>query len=461
METQRQKLDTLGKRILNASRTELVLAMPFLAPPLSALDYVMDLSTTTVGTDAAFIRFHPNYLFQLYTGNPARLNRAYLHMLLHCLFGHMFSAPRYEDAALWNLCCDIAVEQVLDGMETDVTRRVTSDFRQQVYRELSAIGGALTAEKIYAFFTQAAESPLRSGRDDGALDFSDYTVLDKTAAEFFEDDHGFWERMRKDGDDDETEEQDLPLPLLPPAQFRLVKEQWERDAKRVQSELNLLSKEASKETGSLAWTLSAVYERRTDFKTWLRKLAVMREEARPDPEHFDMGMYQYGLSLYGNLPLIEELELREAKKIDELVIAIDTSASCAREQVQVFLNETASLLKQQETFFHRVDVRIIECDEQVQNEIRLSDVSEMEQYARAFTVKGGYGTDFRPVFAHIARLRAQGELRTLRGLLYFTDGYGTYPKDATPYETAFVFDTQSDYDDLHVPSWAVKLYMEE
>ena len=267
--------------------------------------------------------------------------------------------------------------------------------------------------------------------------------------------------MRDDINDHPEEDDDLPFPQmpLPPAQLRLVKEQWERDAKRVKSELDLLSKEASKETGSLSWTLKALYEQRTDYQTWLHKLAVMREEARPDPEHFDMGMYQYGLSLYGNLPLIEELELREAKKIDELVIAIDTSASCAREQVQRFLNETASLLKKQETFFHRVDVRIIECDEQVQNELRFRDVSEMEQYASSFTVKGGYGTDFRPVFSHIAHLRAKGEFRNLRGLLYFTDGYGTYPKDATPYDTAFVFDTQSDYEDSDVPPWAMKLYM--
>ena len=452
---QRKKSETLGKRILNASRTELLLAMPFLAAPLGALSYTMDLSTPAIGTDAVSIRFNPNYLFRMYTEQPARLNRAYFHMLLHCLFGHMFSAARFEDAALWNLCCDIAVEQVLDTMESDVTRRVTSDFRQQVYAELKKRVGTLTAEKLYAFFAHGA------AEEHASPDFTDYRVLDRIAAEFYEDDHGFWERMRDDETKDKREEEPVPLPEmpLPPARLRLVEEQWVRDAKRVKSEMDLLSREASGESGVLAWTLSALYENRTDYKTWLRKLAVTREEARPDPEHFDMGMYQYGLSLYGNLPLIEELELREAKRIDELVIAIDTSASCAREQVRRFLNETASLLKKQETFFHRVDVRILECDEHVQNELCLTDVSEMERYAQSFTVKGGYGTDFRPVFSYVARLRARGELRNLRGLLYFTDGYGTYPKEAPPCETAFVFDTAADYDDRAVPAWAAKLYM--
>ena len=35
-----------------------------------------------------------------------------MHMLMHCLFRHMFSAKQHEDAQLWDLCCDIAVEDV-------------------------------------------------------------------------------------------------------------------------------------------------------------------------------------------------------------------------------------------------------------------------------------------------------------------------------------------------------------
>ena len=440
MSAQREKLDALGRRILNASRTELTLSMRFLAAPLNTLDYVMDLATTTVGTDASFIRFNPNYLFRLYVEEPARLNRVYLHMLLHCLFGHMFSAPRFSDAALWNLSCDIAVESLIDSMDNDAIRRVTSDFREQVYDTLKRDIHVLTAEKIYDYLVNTGYS---------------------LEHEFLADDHGFWERLNPSEDKNDSDNKQPPLPdmPLPPAKLRLLKEQWERDAKRVKSELDLLSGEASKETGSLAWTLAAVTDARADFRKYLRTLAVAREEARPDPDSFHYGMYQYGLSLYGNMPLIEELEVREAKKIDTLVIAIDTSASCAREQVQTFLNETVALLKRQESFFHRVDVRIIECDDRVQHEIAFTDVSDITRYADAFTLKGGFGTDFRPVFRHIADLRARGELKNLRGLLYFTDGYGVFPKEAAPYDTAFVFDTQSDYSDRDVPPWAMKLYI--
>lgn len=37
---------------------------------------------------------------------------------------------------------------------------------------------------------------------------------------------------------------------------------------------------------------------------------------------------------YGNLPLIEPLEYKEVNRLEELVIAIDTSGSCSRELVQ-------------------------------------------------------------------------------------------------------------------------------
>ena len=72
-------------------------------------------------------------------------------------YGHLLGEAGYDYLSQANNHANdfdtegvVTTEQVLDGMETDVTRRVTSDFRQQVYRELSAIGGALTAAVIDA-----------------------------------------------------------------------------------------------------------------------------------------------------------------------------------------------------------------------------------------------------------------------------------------------------------------------
>ena len=73
-----------------------------------------------------------------------------------------------------------------------------------------------------------------------------------------------------------------------------------------------------------------------------------------------------------------------------------------------------------------------------------------------FKLRGGKGTDFRPVFRYIDDLMKEGKLKNLRGLMYFTDGRGIYPEKRPPYDTAFVFCDDS-YDDRDVPPWAMKL----
>ena len=127
--------------------------------------------------------------------------------------------------------------------------------------------------------------------------------------------------------------------------------------------------------------------------------------------------------------------------------------------MQIFLNETAALLASRDTFFHTVQIHIIECDDEVRRDVLIKDVEDMKRYAAGFQVKGGGGTDFRPVFAYVDELRHAGKLTKLRGLMYYTDGYGKYPEKPTDYETAFVLPRKGDVDDSHVPGWAVKLYI--
>ena len=49
----------------------------------------------------------------------------------------------------------------------------------------------------------------------------------------------------------------------------------------------------------------------------------------------------------------------------------------------------------------------------------------------------------------------------MKGMLYFTDGYGEFPEKAPDYDTAFVFDPLADINDKAVPDWAMKLYLKE
>ena len=288
------------------------------------------------------------------------------------------------------------------------------------------------------------------------------------------DDHSFWQRL-----EDEEEPQKNP-PGTPPGaprensgegqqeteqrsrDLRPVnpkEDEWKKNAEKIEADLDIMGKEKSQEQGSLSRILRFESRKRTDYREFLQRFSILREEAGIDLDSFDYGFYYYGMEMYGNMPLIEENEFREIRKVDSLVIAIDTSASCQKVLVQQFINETADLLSGIGSFFKKTEIHLIECDDRVQNDRLITDISQLQEYAREFEVKGGFGTDFRPVFNYIEDLRAAGQLENLKGLMYFTDGFGEYPKKPTDYDTAFVFWKDEELDDTGVPDWAIKLFL--
>ena len=70
------------------------------------------------------------------------------------------------------------------------------------------------------------------------------------------------------------------------------------------------------------------------------------------------------------------------------------------------------------------------------------------------------GTDFRPACAYVDEMVRKRRFKKLRGLLYFTDGYGTFPVQMPLYDTAFVF-MRDQYTDVDVPPWAMKVILDE
>lgn len=442
-----ERLREISEKILNETRTDLYLSLHFLGEALDSLPWQMDLSTTFVGTDAEYIRYNPTYLMDTYVREPKWMARTYLHILLHCLLLHpMAEIPGGEDPdrILWNLSCDIAVESIIDSLEDcPAVRRVLPDFRAEWYEKLENTIKVLTAEKIYRHLRQDPPDPLTEERL-----ISEFTLCD----------HEFWEELenRKKEGDRPDQKRDAGR-----EQSEERKEKWKDRSKRMMTELKNSGGGMSRMTGTLTRVLEVVNRKRMSYRDFLRRYAVVREEARVDPDSFDYGFYNYGMELYGNMPLMEENEYRESKKIEELVIAIDTSASCQATLVRHFLGETAAILRSRDTFFHRIELRILECDNQVQKDILIRSPEEMKQYLETFEVSGGFGTDFRPVFEYVESLRAEGHLKNLRGLLYYTDGAGLYPSRPTTYETTFVFWTDEKFFDRHVPGWCVKVYLGE
>ena len=66
------------------------------------------------------------------------------------------------------------------------------------------------------------------------------------------------------------------------------------------------------------------------------------------------------------------------------------------------------------------------------------------------------------MFAYVDDAVERGDLVNLGGLIYFTDGQGTYPARKPDYDTAFVFvDDASAAASPNVPAWAMKVELDE
>ena len=122
------------------------------------------------------------------------------------------------------------------------------------------------------------------------------------------------------------------------------------------------------------------------------------------------------------------------------------------------MKETFGLLKTGESFFAKCNIAVMQCDDAVRDLTFLHSTDELDRFAACLTLTGGGGTDFRPAFAKIEELRRDGTLRDLQGVLYFTDGKGTYPTRRPPYETAFLF-LETGTPPPDTPPWATRLVL--
>ena len=426
MEEAAEKLKSLGVSIFCAARDELYFSMRFLDVALSSFVYQMDSSVSPFGTDGAVMYFHPQQLGGLLRENRILVNRGYLHMVFHCIFRHMFK--RTDDERYWDLSCDIAAEHLIDGCDKRPVRWSRSLLRRETYRKLETGGRVMNAERIF--------------RELKAWELTE-KERSRLEEEFRTDDHRYWENR---GPERKKEPE--------------LSRKWQEINEKMETDLETFSKEASEENGSFLGQLRVENRERQDYREFLRKFSVLREEMGTDPDTFDYGFYSYGLTLYGNMPLIEPLETREVRRIADFVIVIDTSMSCSGTLVRRFLEETYSVLKQNDSYFRRVNVHIIQCDEKVHSDVKITSEKELKKYMDQFELYGEGGTDFRPAFAYVDELLGRGEFDDLKGLIYFTDGYGIYPSRMPPYKTAFVF-LEEDYRDADVPAWAIRLVLRE
>lgn len=423
---QAEELAAICRDILINARNELYLHLRFMDTALSSLRFLPDGAVKGAGTDGFSFHYQPEFLSGTYMRGRVYMNRLYLHSILHCVFSHMDTRGNRAEE-YWNLACDIAVESMIDGMGIKCLHRPLSPVRREFYMRIKEGVKVMNAQSIYRCLQ---EENLPEGR---------YLSL---AAEFYEDDHSLWEEQgNRSGRPNDR------------------KNRWDAVRQSMETEMETFSKKASEDAGDLLEQLKVENRERYDYREFLRKFTVLKETLQLDVDSFDYIYYDYGMRVYGNMPLIEPLETKETRRIEEFVIAIDTSMSCSGSLVRRFLEQTFEILSESESFFAHVKIHVIQCDDKVQSDRLITSREDLESYMSHMEITGGGGTDFRPVFQYVDSLRDKKELGKIRGLIYFTDGYGLFPVKPPPYDTAFIF-MRDDYSDAEVPPWAVKVILD-
>lgn len=419
---EKEIIENLAKDILSLSYDEILMDLRFLDVALFSLKIELKENMGAMPLLPGILYIDPVYLVEKYRKEKNYGTHLYLHSLLHHVFLHGFACENYDEK-LWNLAIDIAVENTILELGIAGARVEAEDAFRSKLRILKKQVPVLTAQKLYQYFRVYEPSK------DAYQEWRELTHYDE---------HRFWNQKEE---------------------LVLNAEEWKKIARRVKADLNSFSKNA---TGADAMmeNVKAGTREKINYDDFLRSFMVRGEVPKVDPDNFDYIYYTYGLALYKNMPLIEPLEYAEDNRIKDFVIAIDTSASCRGKLVEAFLRKTFSIMHSTESFFSKVNVHIMQCDHEVRQDTKITDVADFDEFMKNAKLIGFGSTDFRPVFEYVEELQNKKELTQLKGLIYFTDGYGLFPSSMPDYEVAFVYMGEDEHAP-QVPPWAIKIVLPE
>ena len=431
--------EQLALKLIDYARDELIIHLPyfnrailkmpvrFYEPKLVEEDIVGGFATNTKEMIC-----DPDLVIRMFEDNPVKLSRLILHTVFHCLYQHTY---RYEvlHKPLWDLACDVAVEREIMSLgigelrlEKDTEREVMCDIIRKKCHKMNA-------EVIYTHMIN---------------DKTDAADWLERAQLFKRDTHTIWASR------DTEFYEGLFLFDCNENEIDQAGAEWSRIFENVKKDKDVLEQGFGISPGSVTDYIGSVTGDDYDYSEFLMRFAKITEEVKVNNDEFDYIYYTYGLKEYGNMPLIEPLEYKESLKIYDFVIAIDTSGSCRGRVVKNFLKRTYSILKKSEVFGTKMNVHIIQCDNQIQDDAEIISDEAFERYIQNVNVTGSGGTDFRPVFQHVERMRKGGVFSDLRGLLYFTDGLGIFPEKEPKFKTAFIIMPQED-DIPQIPDWVI------
>ena len=476
MPVDNEKVNSLAVDVLNLSRNTLIINLRFMDKAISMLNYKSISELDGFAVDGTTIYYDPVAVLKSFSEERTRMARQYLHMVLHCIYQH-FWVSTLVNQDYWDLACDIAVEYTINDIGIDAVATNNAVRQLKEIEKLKPKVKYMTADMLYRYFMTSCPSEVEIAklRYLFSVDTHVSWYSPKLKEELLRRAEAGGESQKGDGEsqkdnakskgqtrafktDDEFAELGDASQLSPEEMEKLLQE-WKDIARQMKMDLETFSKEKGDGAGGLSQNLMAVTREKYDYAGFLKKFAILGERMKINNDEFDYIFYTYGLKLYERMPLIEPLEYKDVKQVREFVVAIDTSGSTSGDLVQTFVQKTYNILKEEESFFTRFNLHIIQCDAEVQEDVKITSQREFDEYLANMKILGQGGTDFRPVFSYVDELIANHEFTNLKGLIYFTDGFGTFPSKQPDYNVAFVY-VEEGYENPDVPVWAIKLVLQ-
>lgn len=420
------RTDALSGEVLTLARNTLLVNLRFLDAALSQFSPEIK-PGGSLATDGSSLYYDPLHILRSYRAEHAAPARDYLHLVLHCVFRHMYTRKKV-DPDLWDLACDIAVEHAITGFGLNAVTVEREQKQGMIIDRLRREIGMLTAEKIYRRL---------EAKPYWLEEFEElYTV-------FRADDHSPWYTLSPES-----------FPAQESESF------WKDVSQRMQVDMETFARRQGDKARAMMENLREVNRVAYDYTGFLQKFASRGEVMKSDPDEFDYIFYTYGMQLYKNVPLIEPLEYKNVKTVRDFVIAVDLTGLVEPDQARRFLRKAYEVIKGTESPASTVRIHILTCNGASVEPLQLKCTEDLDTYLNGLRRRFTEETDFRPAFLWMDEMLHKNHFRNLKGFLYFTDGYGPFPPKKPDHEAAFVF-VNDNYSIPDVPPWAVRLVLQK
>lgn len=439
----KERAETVLKKVQQA----LIKKYCMLTPLITSMNLRPVAVECVLETDGKNIFYQPACICRMAKEKKLKqLQRQYMHLLVHGLLFHYVDYRKYSMMTLANAIFDLEVELFLQRLSGENNNRIYPSFdlrrntkEASLYETLEKIGSA-------GLYQKALESkPLRR-------------TIYAEAKKAVMDQHRNWQGgsggKRLGGSEDTCE-----TSLEEKEKIRMF---WTRMLQSCMSKTGLSLNELVAQMkgekgkyGDMSIGMDTVVGKDSskplDYETVLRQFFREKEICRMDPDSFDRDIYALGMDLYEDVVLLEPREDGSRKAIGTIVLAIDTSGSCAGEIIQKFMAQTEGLLRTVCQMEYQQLV-ILQADAAICHEIHLKPGDPLPDCNR-MQVYGFGGTDFCPVFRRVEELSEENEVDVL---IYLTDAYGSYPNKEPEVKTFFVIpDLEKQQQEIAgiVPAW--------